>query len=134
MIPRTDQRSSNHISSHHDYWHRGFRSLTSLPSQIAQPPTHHKGIKDSTRTSPKANQTGQIRFANHIYLPFPKIIIIIRSHEGLDVYRPVSNPDPSRPLWGNNQWPSEQDVPQFQQKFERWVGRMKELGAIVIEA
>lgn len=60
--------------------------------------------------------------------------IFLRSHEGLDLYRPVSDPDPSRPVWGENQWPSSTDVPQFQQKYERWVDRMKELGLIVMEA
>lgn len=59
---------------------------------------------------------------------------IYDSHEGLDLYRPVVNPDASRPLWGENQWPSSSDVPLFRQKYERWVERMKELGLIVMEA
>ncbi|KAK7056814.1 hypothetical protein VNI00_002531 [Paramarasmius palmivorus] len=53
------------------------------------------------------------------------------NHEGLDFYRPVENPDKSKPLWGENQWPS---VPQFQQKYEKWVEKMKLLGPIVMEA
>lgn len=60
--------------------------------------------------------------------------IISLSHEGLDLYAPVSNPDPTRPLHGVNQWPSQTEVPNFQSTYERWVDRMKELGLIVMEA
>ncbi|TFK40646.1 Clavaminate synthase-like protein [Crucibulum laeve] len=53
------------------------------------------------------------------------------NHEGLDFYRPVENPDKSKPLWGENQWPT---VPGFEEKFKRWVEKMKILGLIVMEA
>ncbi|EPQ54484.1 Clavaminate synthase-like protein [Gloeophyllum trabeum ATCC 11539] len=53
------------------------------------------------------------------------------NHEAIDFYRPVGNPDKSRPLWGNNQWP---DIPGFREKYEKWVEKMKELGLIVMEA
>jgi len=53
------------------------------------------------------------------------------NHEGLDFYRPVSNPDKTKPLWGENQWPA---VPEFREKYEKWTGKMKELGLIVMEA
>ncbi|KIK69530.1 hypothetical protein GYMLUDRAFT_33903 [Collybiopsis luxurians FD-317 M1] len=54
------------------------------------------------------------------------------NHEGLDFYKPVSNPDKTKPLWGENQWPT---VPhQFREKFEAWVDKMKILGLIVMEA
>ncbi|KAF8295743.1 Clavaminate synthase-like protein [Clavulina sp. PMI_390] len=56
------------------------------------------------------------------------------SHEGLDLYRPVEKPDRTKPLQGENQWPSDVDVPGFREKYERWVERMKELGLIVMEA
>jgi len=53
------------------------------------------------------------------------------SHEGLDFYAPVSDPDPTRPLWGVNQWPS---VPGFQRQYEKWIDKMKQLGLILMEA
>ncbi|EIN12600.1 Clavaminate synthase-like protein [Punctularia strigosozonata HHB-11173 SS5] len=54
------------------------------------------------------------------------------NHEGIDFYRPVDNPDKSRPLWGENQWP--EDPPQFREKFEAWTEKMKKLGVVVMEA
>lgn len=53
------------------------------------------------------------------------------NHEGIDFYRPVENPDKTKPLWGENQWPT---VPQFREKYEAWVEKMKTLGLIVMEA
>ncbi|KAJ7134614.1 Clavaminate synthase-like protein [Mycena epipterygia] len=53
------------------------------------------------------------------------------NHEGIDFYRPVENPDKSKPLWGENQFP---DVPGFKDKYEAWVDKMKALGLIVMEA
>ena len=53
------------------------------------------------------------------------------NHEGIDFYKPVENPDKSRPLWGENQWPT---VPDFQTKYEKWIERMKKLGLILMEA
>jgi isopenicillin N synthase-like dioxygenase len=53
------------------------------------------------------------------------------NHEGIDFYRPVENPDKTKPLWGNNQWPT---LPGFKEKFNKWVDTMKALGLIVMEA
>jgi len=53
------------------------------------------------------------------------------NHEAIDFYRPVENPDKTKPLWGENQWPI---IPGFRAKFERWVSKMKALGLIVMEA
>ncbi|KAF9783446.1 Clavaminate synthase-like protein [Thelephora terrestris] len=53
------------------------------------------------------------------------------NHEGIDFYKPVSNPDKTKVLWGENQWPS---VPGFREKYEKWIEKMKELGLIVMEA
>ena len=53
------------------------------------------------------------------------------NHEGIDFYKPVPDPDKTRPLWGENQWPG---VPGFKGKYEKWIGKMKELGLIVMEA
>jgi isopenicillin N synthase-like dioxygenase len=53
------------------------------------------------------------------------------NHEGIDFYKPVPNPDKTKTLWGENQWPS---VPGFKGKYERWIEKMKELGLIVMEA
>jgi len=53
------------------------------------------------------------------------------NHEGIDFYKPVPNPDKTKPLWGENQWPS---VPGFREKYGRWIEKMKELGLIVMEA
>ncbi|KAI0632094.1 Clavaminate synthase-like protein [Trametes polyzona] len=53
------------------------------------------------------------------------------NHEGIDFYHPVENPDKSKPLWGENQWPS---IPGFREKYERWTDKMKKLGLIVMEA
>ncbi|KII86863.1 hypothetical protein PLICRDRAFT_113458 [Plicaturopsis crispa FD-325 SS-3] len=53
------------------------------------------------------------------------------NHEGIDFYRPVENPDKTRPLWGENQWPA---VPTFRAKYEEWINKMKALGLIVMEA
>ncbi|KAJ6508798.1 Clavaminate synthase-like protein [Mycena sanguinolenta] len=54
------------------------------------------------------------------------------NHEGLDFYRPVENPDKTRPLWGENQFPD--SIPGFKEKYEAWVEKMKGLGLIVMEA
>jgi isopenicillin N synthase-like dioxygenase len=53
------------------------------------------------------------------------------NHEGIDFYRPVENPDKSRPLWGENQWPS---IPGFKEKYDIWIEKMKTLGLVVMEA
>jgi isopenicillin N synthase-like dioxygenase len=53
------------------------------------------------------------------------------NHEGLDFYKPVENPDKSKPLWGENQWPSN---PDFKDKYQQWVEKMKVLGLIVMQA
>ncbi len=53
------------------------------------------------------------------------------NHEGLDFYKPVEQPDKTKPLWGENQWP---DVKTFRQRYETWVEKMKKLGLIVMEA
>lgn len=53
------------------------------------------------------------------------------NHEGIDLYRPVENPDKAKLLWGENQWPS---VPGFREKYEAWVDKMKALGLIVMHA
>ncbi|EGN98401.1 hypothetical protein SERLA73DRAFT_56529 [Serpula lacrymans var. lacrymans S7.3] len=53
------------------------------------------------------------------------------NHEGIDFYRLVENPDKTKPLWGENQWPV---VPGFQEKYNVWVDKMKSLGLIVMEA
>ncbi|KAF7288566.1 Oxoglutarate 3-dioxygenase [Mycena chlorophos] len=52
------------------------------------------------------------------------------NHEGLDFYRPVEQPDRARPLWGENQYPPDSDVPGFRAKYELWVEKMKILGLI----
>ena len=53
------------------------------------------------------------------------------NHEGIDFYKPVLNSDKTKPLWGENQWPN---VLGFREKYEKWIGKMKELGLIVMEA
>ncbi|KAJ3513036.1 hypothetical protein NLJ89_g3174 [Agrocybe chaxingu] len=53
------------------------------------------------------------------------------NHEGLDFYKPVKNPDKTKPVWGENQWPT---VPGFREKYEQWIEKMKKLGLIVMEA
>ncbi len=53
------------------------------------------------------------------------------NHEAIDLYRPVENPDKTKPLWGENQWPS---VADFRAKYEIWIEKMKKLGMIVMEA
>ncbi len=53
------------------------------------------------------------------------------NHEGLDLYAPVVNPDKTKPLWGENQWPA---VPGFREKYEVWIDKMKVLGMVVMEA
>ncbi|CAE6466933.1 unnamed protein product [Rhizoctonia solani] len=58
----------------------------------------------------------------------------IDNHEGLDFYAPVANPDKAKPLWGENQWPSDDDLPGFKTAYEKWVDQMKELGFVVMEA
>ena len=53
------------------------------------------------------------------------------NHEGLDLYKPVENPDKTKPLSGENQWPT---IPTFKEKYESWVEKMKTLGLILMEA
>jgi isopenicillin N synthase-like dioxygenase len=43
----------------------------------------------------------------------------------------VEDPDKSKVLWGENQWPS---VPEFREKYEAWIDKMKTLGLIVMHA
>ena len=47
------------------------------------------------------------------------------------MYRPVTNPDKTKPVWGENQWPN---VPGFRKKYEAWIEKMKKLGFILMEA
>jgi isopenicillin N synthase-like dioxygenase len=56
------------------------------------------------------------------------------AHEGLDFYKPVPDPDKTKPLWGENQWPSSNKIGDFRDRFEAWVEKMKALGLIVMEA
>lgn len=53
---------------------------------------------------------------------------------GLDFYAPVEQPDKTKPLHGENQWPPDEAVPGFRDKYERWIEKMKKLGIIVMEA
>ncbi|KIK03355.1 hypothetical protein K443DRAFT_676838 [Laccaria amethystina LaAM-08-1] len=53
------------------------------------------------------------------------------NHEGLDLYKPVDNPDKTKPISGENQWPT---IPTFKEKYESWVEKMKTLGLILMEA
>ena len=53
------------------------------------------------------------------------------NHEGIDFYRPVENPDKTKLLWGENQWPA---IPGFREKYEAWVVKMKALGLMVMHA
>ncbi|KAI0699114.1 Clavaminate synthase-like protein [Cytidiella melzeri] len=53
------------------------------------------------------------------------------NHEGVDLYRPVENPDKTKPLWGENQWP---EIPGFKEKYNKWIEKMKKLGMIIMEA
>ena len=53
------------------------------------------------------------------------------NHEGIDFYRPVPDPDKTKLLWGENQWPC---VPGFREKYEKWIEKMERLGLIVMEA
>ena len=53
------------------------------------------------------------------------------NQEAIDFYRPVENPDKRKLLWGENQWPS---IPEFREKYEAWVDKMKALGFIVMHA
>lgn len=54
------------------------------------------------------------------------------NHEAIDLYAPVQNPDKTKPLWGENQWPD--GVPNFETKFTAWIVKMKELGLIMMQA
>lgn len=56
------------------------------------------------------------------------------NHEGVDFYAPVEKPDRSKPLWGENQWPTDDKVKGFREKYEVWIEKMKKLGLIVMEA
>ncbi|OCH91861.1 Clavaminate synthase-like protein, partial [Obba rivulosa] len=53
------------------------------------------------------------------------------NHESLEFLRPVDEPDRTKPLWGENQWPA---IPGFRERYERWIEKMKKLGMIVMEA
>ncbi|KAF4617750.1 hypothetical protein D9613_006043 [Agrocybe pediades] len=53
------------------------------------------------------------------------------NHEGIDFYKPVEHPDKTKPVWGENQWPT---IPLFREKYEEWIEKMKKLGLIVMEA
>ena len=53
------------------------------------------------------------------------------NHEAVDFFRPVENPNKSRPLWGENQWPT---IPDFRTRYETWIEKMKKLGMVIVEA
>lgn len=53
------------------------------------------------------------------------------NHEGIDFYRPVENPDKTKLLWGENQWPT---IPGFRERYEAWIDKMKALGLMVMHA
>jgi isopenicillin N synthase-like dioxygenase len=53
------------------------------------------------------------------------------NHEAIDIYRPVEKPDKSKPLWGENQWPT---ITGFKERYNQWIAKMKQLGLIVMEA
>jgi isopenicillin N synthase-like dioxygenase len=53
------------------------------------------------------------------------------NQEAIDLYHPVENPDKGKLLWGENQWPS---IPEFREKYEAWIDKMKALGLIVMHA
>jgi len=53
------------------------------------------------------------------------------NQEAIDFYRPVENPDKTKLLWGENQWPS---IPGFREKYEAWIDKMKALGLMVMHA
>ncbi|KAF8749493.1 Clavaminate synthase [Rhizoctonia solani] len=40
----------------------------------------------------------------------------------------------NKPLWGENQWPTDEDLPGFRSAYEKWIVQMKELGFVVMEA
>jgi len=44
----------------------------------------------------------------------------------------VEEPDKTKPVWGENQWPA--GIEGFKGKYEVWVDKMKQLGLIVMEA
>ena len=53
------------------------------------------------------------------------------NHEAIDFFRPVENPDKTKTVWGENQWPT---IPGFKEKYDIWIEKMKKLGLIVMEA
>jgi len=53
------------------------------------------------------------------------------NHEGVDFYKPVDHPDKTKPVWGENQWPT---IPGFKEKYDIWIEKMKNLGLILMEA
>ena len=53
------------------------------------------------------------------------------NHEAVDFFRPVENPNKSRPLWGENRWPT---IPDFRTRYETWIEKMKKLGMVIVEA
>ncbi|KAF8908967.1 hypothetical protein CPB84DRAFT_1813218 [Gymnopilus junonius] len=53
------------------------------------------------------------------------------NHEGVDFYKPVDHPDKTKPVWGENQWPT---IPGFKDKYDTWIENMKILGLILMEA
>ncbi|KAK9899029.1 Clavaminate synthase-like protein [Cystobasidium minutum MCA 4210] len=56
-------------------------------------------------------------------------------HEGLDFYRPVEDDSNQElPLHGQNQWPSEAEVPSFRTKVQKWMETMLKLGRILVLA
>lgn len=59
---------------------------------------------------------------------------MVDDHEGFDFYAPVKKPDKNKPLWGENQWPTGNEVWGFEEKYTQWVDKMKDLGMIVKEA
>ncbi|KAG6886960.1 hypothetical protein C0992_001432 [Termitomyces sp. T32_za158] len=52
-------------------------------------------------------------------------------HEGIDFYKPVANPDRTRPLGGENRWPAMRG---FREAYEEWIAKMEVLGMAVMQA
>ena len=89
---------------------------------------------DYCRISPYSTKTNTSFLAGYQRLRENVTMGKADNHEGLDFYAPVAEPDRTRPLWGENQWPTDDMVPKFKEKYEHWVERMKGLGLIIMEA
>ncbi|ELU44416.1 hypothetical protein AG1IA_01557 [Rhizoctonia solani AG-1 IA] len=93
-------------------------------------------VKDALHIQNQDLARGESRRHTRTWLILERLCLILSQgirdwetdmHEGLDFYAPVAKPDKTKPLWGENQWPTDEDLPGFRSAYEKWIVQMKDM-------